>query len=141
MSNIIDGQVLAEDGTPLVGAIVEITDHVVGNDDRGDVIRRETDLNGEFEIEYHPEGDGTSKQWHLMIRDKNGEQLFNAVSEPRRDASLKSGLTFFVRDSQDETVQSGEILTDHTRVKNQANSRLVSQPNSRVKTQTELEIQ
>jgi hypothetical protein len=140
MSEFLTGRVEDGDGNPVVGAVVEVSRHINGNDDRGEVILRETDANGEFDIELHPEGDGTAKDWHVMARDEDGTTQFNTVSEPRRDVALKDGLTFFVRSVQDETVTSGNTLDGHTKVRNQPNSRLVTEPNARVETQPEIEI-
>ena len=133
----LTGKIVDSNGDPVADAIIEVTDNLEGTSDRSEVVIRETDSSGEFEFKYHPEGDSTVKSWHVVARDDTEEELFNAISQPRKSADLLEGLAFYVTDSKDQTVAEGETLEGQTVVRQQANSRFTVEPNARVVTKRE----
>lgn len=136
----LTGQVVNSSDNPVEGAVVEVSLQLQSESERSKTIRRETDVNGEFDIELHPDGDGSDQDWHITARYVDGED-FNSVSEPRKSADLNEGLTFFVRSTKDEIVSSGDLLEGHTKVRQQPNSTLVTEPNATVKTTPVSEIE
>jgi hypothetical protein len=85
----IQGTVLDEAGNPIEGAIVELT---LSNGDSGDgAVYTTTDANGDFIFEGHPQGDGTSKEWHIKTYYEDGGGAYNVRSRPKVSAALPEG--------------------------------------------------
>lgn len=85
----IQGTILDEAGNPIEGAIVELT---LADGESGDAaVYTTTDANGDFIFEGHPQGDGTSKEWHITAYWEDGSGSYNTYSKPNVSASLPEG--------------------------------------------------
>lgn len=82
----IQGTVTDADGNAVENAVVAL----IPNDgsDGDDVLYAKTDANGNYLFDAHPQGDGTTQEWHVAVRYDDGSGNFNALSKPYVSASL-----------------------------------------------------
>jgi len=80
----ITGTVFDESGVPQPGATVALMLTEVDSE----VVYTTTDANGDYQFSSHPDGDGSSKNWHVVgyYEDTDGE--YNGFSEPYISAEL-----------------------------------------------------
>jgi len=87
----IQGQVVDAQGNPVDGAIVELTKSYQSNPaDEQVVLRTTTDSNGEYRFFYHPDGDGTTQEWHVSAYNHDGTAYVNSFYNPGLTAELRS---------------------------------------------------
>lgn len=118
----IQGTILDEAGNPISGAVVAL---IPDEGDSGDnVLYTTTDANGNYLFDAHPQGDGTTQQWHIVAQYQDGGGEYNTLSRPNVSAALPGGGT--VPDSENlhaeydaikESASAGDTLTsirDHS---------------------------
>jgi len=87
----IQGQVVDGSGNPVSGAIVELTKSYQSNPQDEQVVRRvTTDSNGNYIFEEHPDGDGTTQEWHVAAYNYDGTAYVNSFNNPGVTADLPS---------------------------------------------------
>lgn len=87
--NDIRGTVTDETGNPIEGAVVAlIPDEESGGDN---ALYTTTDANGEYLFGAHPQGDGTTQQWHIVAQYQDGGGSYNTLSRPNVSAALPEG--------------------------------------------------
>lgn len=77
-SDDIQGKITDENGDPLSGVKVWL----FSQDNPNEVVETTTDSNGDYIFERHPDGDGTSQNWHVTTAVESGSQRFNTFSKP-----------------------------------------------------------
>ena len=112
----IQGQVVDGAGNPVEDAIVELTRSYQSNPaDEQVVLRTTTDSNGEYRFFYHPDGDGTTQEWHVSAYSHDGTAYVNSFNNPGVTAELPSNA---IPDSVIHQYQfnsgSGATITDVT---------------------------
>jgi len=91
----IQGQVVDGSGSPVSGAIVELTRSYQSNPtSREKVFRTTTDSNGNYIFEGHPDGDGTTQEWHVSAYSHDGTAYVNSFNNPGVTAELPSNAIF-----------------------------------------------
>jgi len=112
----IQGQVVDPSGNPVSGAIVELTRSYESNPVEEQTVRRTTtDSNGNYIFETHPDGDGTTQDYHVSCYNYDGTAYVNSNNNPGVTAALPSnaipdgGLFRWTFDSSDI---SGSTITD-----------------------------
>lgn len=105
----IQGQVVDPSGNPVSGAIVELTKSFESNPvEEQTVLRTTTDSNGNYIFEFHPDGDGTTQDYHVSCYNHDGTAYVNSFNNPGVTADLPSNA---IPDSV--LVQSGgEFIVD-----------------------------
>jgi len=89
----IQGQVVDAQGNPVDGAIVELTKSYQSSPLDEQVVRRTTtDANGNYIFEFHPDGDGTTQEWHVSAYNHDGTAYVNSFNNPGVTADLPSNL-------------------------------------------------
>ena len=89
--NDIQGQVVNATGEPVSGAIVELTRSYESNPiGEESVFRTTTDSNGNYIFEGHPDGDGTTQEWHVSAYSHDGTAYVNSFNNPGVTAELPS---------------------------------------------------
>ena len=79
----IQGQVVDGAGNPVSGAIVELTKSYQSSPLDEQVVRRTTtDANGNYIVEFHPDGDGTTQEWHVSCYNHDGSAYVNSFNNP-----------------------------------------------------------
>jgi len=79
----IQGQVVDGSGNPVSGAIVELTRSYQASPTDEQVVRRTTtDSNGNYIFDYHPDGDGTTQEWHVSAYSHDGSEYTNSFNNP-----------------------------------------------------------
>lgn len=96
---LVEGRVIYEDKTPLVGAKVSAYDKDVSIDDTiGSAL---TNSKGRFKIEYNPqefrEGKETGPDLYLEVSDPQGKKIHSTIDELRENASPKETYTIVVK--------------------------------------------
>jgi len=87
----IQGQVVDGSGNPVSGAIVELTLSYQASPTDEQVVRRvTTDSNGNYIFDYHPDGDGTTQEWHVSAYSHDGTAYVNSFNNPGVTAELPS---------------------------------------------------
>jgi hypothetical protein len=87
----IQGQVVDAQGNPVDGAIVELTKSYQSSPLDEQVVRRTTtDANGNYIFEFHPDGDGTTQEWHVSCYNHDGTAYVNSFNNPGVTADLPS---------------------------------------------------
>jgi len=87
----IQGQVVDGAGNPVDGAIVELTKSYQSSPLNEQVVRRTTtDANGNYIFEFHPDGDGTTQEWHVSAYNHDGTTYVNSFNNPGVTADLRS---------------------------------------------------
>jgi len=87
----IQGQVVDGAGNPVSGAIVELTKSYQSSPLDEQVVRRTTtDANGNYIFEFHPDGDGTTQEWHVSCYNHDGTAYVNSFNNPGVTADLRS---------------------------------------------------
>jgi len=87
----IQGQVVDGSGNPVSGAIVELTKSYQSNPtSRERVFRTTTDSNGNYIFTGHPDGDGTTQEWHVSAYSHDGTAYVNSFNNPGVTADLPS---------------------------------------------------
>jgi len=87
----IQGQVVDAQGNPVSGAIVELTKSYQSSPLDEQVVRRTTtDANGNYIFEFHPDGDGTTQEWHVSCYNYDGTAYVNSFNNPGVTADLPS---------------------------------------------------
>jgi len=87
----IQGQVVDAQGNPVSGAIVELTKSYQSSPEaRGNVFRTTTDSNGNYIFTGHPDGDGTTQEWHVSCYNHDGTAYVNSFNNPGVTADLPS---------------------------------------------------
>jgi len=87
----IQGQVVDGSGNPVSGAIVELTKSYQSSPQDEQVVRRvTTDSNGNYIFDYHPDGDGTTQEWHVSAYSHDGTAYVNSFNNPGVTAELPS---------------------------------------------------
>ena len=87
----IQGQVVDAQGNPVDGAIVELTKSYQSSPLDEQVVRRTTtDANGNYIFEFHPDGDGTTQEWHVSCYNHDGTVYVNSFNNPGVTADLPS---------------------------------------------------
>jgi len=87
----IQGQVVDAQGNPVSGAIVELTKSYQSSPLDEQVVRRTTtDANGNYIFEFHPDGDGTTQEWHVSCYNHDGTAYVNSFNNPGVTADLPS---------------------------------------------------
>jgi len=87
----IQGQVVDAQGNPVDGAIVELTKSYQSSPLDEQVVRRvTTDSNGNYIFEEHPDGDGTTQEWHVAAYSHDGTAYVNSFNNPGVTADLPS---------------------------------------------------
>jgi hypothetical protein len=85
----IQGTITDEADNPIDGAPVAlIRDEGDGGDD---VVYTTTDANGDYLFEGHPQGDGTTQEWHVVAHFEDGSGSYNTYSKPNVSADLPEG--------------------------------------------------
>jgi len=85
----IQGQVVDGSGNPVSGAIVELTRSYQASPTDEQVVRRvTTDSNGNYIFEEHPDGDGTTQEWHVSAYSHDGTAYVNSFNNPGVTADL-----------------------------------------------------
>jgi len=85
----IQGQVVDGSGNPVSGAIVELTRSYQSSPQDEQVVRRvTTDSNGNYIFEEHPDGDGTTQEWHVSAYSHDGTAYVNSFNNPGVTADL-----------------------------------------------------
>jgi len=85
----IRGQVVDASGSPISGAIVELTKSYQSNPaGDGRVFRTTTDSNGNYLFKEHPDGDGTTQEWHVAAYSHDGTAYVNSFNNPGVTADL-----------------------------------------------------
>jgi len=85
----IQGQVVDGSGNPVSGAIVELTKSYQSSPQDEQVVRRvTTDSNGNYIFDYHPDGDGTTQEWHVAAYSHDGTAYVNSFNNPGVTADL-----------------------------------------------------
>jgi len=92
----IQGVVTDENGNPVQGATVTLwlnegIDRSGFARDSSTAIYTLTDSNGEYQFNQHPQGDGSTQEWHLAVRFDDGSGDFNSLSLPYVTADLPKG--------------------------------------------------
>jgi len=89
----IQGQVVDGAGNPVSGAIVELTKSYQSSPLDEQVVRRTTtDTNGNYIFEFHPDGDGTTQEWHVSCYNHDGTAYVNSFNNPGVTADLPESL-------------------------------------------------
>src|SRR6056297_3578794 len=89
----IQGQVVDGSGNPVSGAIVELTKSYQSSPLDEQVVRRTTtDSNGNYIFEGHPDGDGTTQEWHVSAYNHDGTAYVNSFNNPGVTADLPSNV-------------------------------------------------
>jgi len=87
----IQGQVVDGAGNPVSGAIVELTKSYQSSPLDEQVVRRTTtDANGNYIFEFHPDGDGTTQEWHVSCYNHDGTAYVNSFNNPGVTADLSA---------------------------------------------------
>ena len=87
----IQGQVVDGSGNPVSGAIVELTKSYQSSPtEREKVFRTTTDSNGNYIFTGHPDGDGTTQEWHVAAYSHDGTAYVNSFNNPGVTADLPS---------------------------------------------------
>jgi len=87
----IQGQVVDPSGNPVSGAIVELTKSFESNPvEEQTVLRTTTDSNGNYIFEFHPDGDGTTQDYHVSCYNHDGSAYVNSFNNPGVTADLPS---------------------------------------------------
>jgi len=85
----IQGQVVDPSGNPVSGAIVELTRSYESNPvEEQTVLRTTTDSNGNYIFEEHPDGDGTTQDYHVSCYNYDGTAYVNSNNNPGVSAAL-----------------------------------------------------
>jgi len=86
----IQGQVVDPSGNPVSGAIVELTKSFESNPvEKQTVLRTTTDSNGNYIFESHPDGDGTTQDYHVSCYNHDGSAYVNSFNNPGVTADLR----------------------------------------------------
>lgn len=85
----IRGTITDGDGSPITGAVVQLTPIDGANGDA--VIYTETDTAGDYAFYRHPQGDGTTQEWHVVASYDDGSGTFNTLSKPGVTAAIEQG--------------------------------------------------
>jgi len=89
----IQGQVVDAQGNPVSGAIVELTKSYQSSPTGQEAVQRTTtDSNGNYIFEGHPDGDGTTQEWHVSCYNHNGSAYVNSFNNPGVTADLPSNV-------------------------------------------------
>jgi len=89
----IQGQVVDPSGNPVSGAIVELTRSFESNPvEKQTVLRTTTDSNGNYIFEFHPDGDGTTQDYHVSCYNHDGTAYVNSFNNPGVTADLPSNV-------------------------------------------------
>ena len=87
----IRGTVVDSSSNAVSGAVVEVAparqDATTAEDT---VVRTTTDSNGDYIIDSHPFGDGTTKEWHVSAYYWDGSAWVNSLNKPGVTADLSS---------------------------------------------------
>jgi len=95
----IQGQVVDAQGNPVEGAIVEVTPARRDSSElEENVVRVSTNSNGEYRVWYHPQGNGTTQEWHVSCYNHDGTAYVNSFNNPGVTADLPSNA---IPDSED----------------------------------------
>jgi len=87
----IQGQVVDAQGNPVSGAIVELTKSYQSSPTGQEAVQRTTtDSNGNYIFEGHPDGDGTTQEWHVSAYSHDGTAYVNSFNNPGVTADLPS---------------------------------------------------
>jgi len=87
----IQGQVVDAQGNPVDGAIVELTKSYQSSPTGQEAVQRTTtDSNGNYIFEGHPDGDGTTQEWHVSAYNHDGTAYVNSFNNPGVTADLPS---------------------------------------------------
>jgi len=87
----IQGQVVDAQGNPVSGAIVELTKSYQSSPTGQEAVQRTTtDSNGNYIFEGHPDGDGTTQEWHVSAYNHDGTAYVNSFNNPGVTAELPS---------------------------------------------------
>lgn len=111
----IQGQVVDPSGNPVSGAIVELTKSFESNPvEEQTVLRTTTDSNGNYIFEFHPDGDGTTQDYHVSCYNHDGTAYVNSFNNPGVTADL-SALPDSVVDNFEEVLyeDQGNSLGDY----------------------------
>jgi len=109
----IQGQVVDAQGNPVEGAIVEVTP--ARRDDselEENVVRVSTNSNGEYRVWYHPQGDGTTQEWHVSCYNYDGTAYVNSFNNPGVTADLPSNVIPDSRELQSRYDVTALALSD-----------------------------
>jgi len=89
----IQGQVVDAQGNPVSGAIVELTRSFESNPvEEQTVLRTTTDSNGNYIFESHPDGDGTTQDYHVSCYNHDGTAYVNSFNNPGVTADLSPAI-------------------------------------------------
>jgi len=87
----IQGQVVDAQGNPVSGAIVELTKSYQSSPTGQEAVQRTTtDSNGNYIFDFHPDGDGTTQEWHVSAYSHDGTAYVNSFNNPGVTADLPS---------------------------------------------------
>ena len=87
----IQGQVVDPSGNPVSGAIVELTKSFESNPvEEQTVLRTTTDSNGNYIFDFHPDGDGTTQDYHVSCYNYDGTAYVNSTNNPGVTADLSA---------------------------------------------------
>lgn len=116
-SDDIQGTVVDSSGTAVEGAVVEVAPASTdGTPDSDKAVVTTTDNNGNYLIENHPEGDGTSQEWHISAYNWDGSSWINVYTQPGVTAELTAPIpdsdTLGFEDMTDWSVVNGSQVSD-----------------------------
>jgi len=101
----IQGQVVDGSGNPVEDAIVELTRSYQSSPTGAEAVRRTTtDSNGNYIFTGHPDGDGTTQEWHVAAYSHDGTAYVNSFNNPGVTADLPeivipdSGVAYYLFD-------------------------------------------
>jgi len=94
----IEGTATDAQGNPLQDAVIALflTNKQATDGDQFTVQYTRTNTNGFYSIDDHPDGDGTSQEWHVAGYYEDGTGEFNALSKPSVSASVGPAIPDFV---------------------------------------------
>jgi len=89
----IQGQVVDAQGNPVSGAIVELTKSYQSSPTGQEAVQRTTtDSNGNYIFTGHPDGDGTTQEWHVSCYNHDGTAYVNSFNNPGVTADLPTAI-------------------------------------------------
>ncbi len=85
-SDDIQGTIVDQGGNAVEGAVV----YLFSQDNTNVVAKTTTDANGNYIFNSHPDGDGSSQNWHIVAEYDDGTNYYNTYSKPYVNAQVFS---------------------------------------------------